>query len=455
MQAPSLAHTIFYFLLALAILVAFHEFGHFYACRRLGVKVLRFSIGIGKSIWHYRRSPDSTEFSIGFLPLGGYVKMVDEREGDVAAEDLPHAFNRQRLPVRAAIVFAGPFANFILAILLYWAVFMIGETGLRPVLGPIAPGTLAAQAGFQAGEEITSVGGVETPSWDFVYSELIERSLDDENLPIEVISDHGAHVQRTLSVPKELAEKPELLHERLGLVPPQPSLPAVVERVEPKSAAEKAGLLPGDHILSADGEAIKDWQQWVEIVRVKPDQTIHTTVERAGARLELEITPSATNTAKGKQGKIGAAVRVPQEIMDAMQVEYRLKPLPAFSLAVTKTWDYSVITLRMIGRMLVGRASVDNLSGPISIAQYAGQSASMGLVQFLKFLGIVSISLAVLNLLPIPVLDGGHLMFYLVEAVMGRPIPERVQAMFQNIGIVILFSLMFFSFYLDIMRHPA
>jgi regulator of sigma E protease len=456
MQSLSLAHTVFYFLLALAILVAFHEFGHFYACRLLGVKVLRFSVGLGKSVWRYRKSPKDTEFSIGLLPLGGYVKMADEREGEVAPEDLPHAFNRQRLAVRAAIVFAGPFANFVLAVLLYWAVFMIGETGLRPVLGPVPQGTLAEQAGFQEGEEIISVGGTETPTWDFVIGALIEQAMDREDLSVEVKTDRGAQVRKVLSIPRELAEKPELLHDRLGLQPSQPSLPAVVDRVEPDGAAAAAGLAPGDRLLSADGQPIKDWRHWVEIVRANPGKAVNAMVERGGVELALAITPLAVDSPQGKVGKIGAAVRIPPGLMDALQVEYRLAPLPAFAAAVAKTWGYSAMTLKMIGRMVVGRASVDNLSGPISIAQYAGQSASMGLVKFLKFLSIVSISLAVLNLLPIPVLDGGHLMFYLFEAARGgKPVPERVQAVFQNIGIVLLFSLMFFSFYLDIMRHPA
>jgi len=455
MQSLSLAHTVFYFLLALAVLIAFHEFGHFYACRLLGVKVLRFSIGLGKSVWRYRKSPDDTEFSIGMLPLGGYVKMVDEREGEVSPEDLPHAFNRQRLAVRAAIVFAGPFANFVLAVLLSWAVLMIGETGIRPVLGPVPPGTLAEQAGFQEGEEIVRIGGAETPTWGVAIGELVEQATDTESLSVEVKSDHGALIQRTLAMPREVAEKPALLHERLGFQPYQPSLPAVVDKIEPRSAAEAAGLAAGDLLLEADGKPIKDWQQWVETVRAHPGQAVKLDVERAGARLALQITPAAVDSAKGKVGKIGAGVRIPPGLLDSLQVEYRLGVVPAFTTAIAKTWDYSTLTLKMIGRMLAGSASVENLSGPISIAQYAGQSASMGLVQFLKFLSIVSISLAVLNLLPIPVLDGGHLAFYLLEALRGKPIPERVQVMFQNIGIVLLVSLMFFSFYLDIMRHQA
>ncbi len=455
MQSLSLAHTVFYFLLALAILVAFHEFGHFYACRLLGVKVLRFSIGIGKSVWRYRKSPEGTEFSIGLLPLGGYVKMVDEREGEVSPEDLPYAFNRQRLSVRAAIVFAGPFANFVLAILLYWAVFMIGETGMRPVLGPVAPASLAGQAGFQEGEEIVAVGDVDTSTWDLAMGELIEQAIDHENLSIEVKTDRDAHIRRILSIPRELAEQPELLHDRLGLLPPQPPLPPVVDRVEPNSAAEQAGLAAGDRLLVADGQPVKDWQQWVDTVRTHPGEEISVRLERAGAELAMKITPAEVASAKGKIGRIGAVVRIPQDLRDSMKVEYRLGPVSALVAATAKTWQYSALTLKMIGRMLVGEASVDNLSGPISIAQYAGQSASMGLVQFLKFLALVSISLAVLNLLPIPVLDGGHLMFYLLEAGRGKPIPEGIQAGIQNVGIVILFSLMIFSFYLDIVRHPV
>lgn len=449
MQSLSLAHTVFYFLLALAILVAFHEFGHFYVARKLGVKVLRFSIGIGKSIWRYRKFPDDTEFSIGILPLGGYVKMVDEREGEVADADLPYAFNRQRLSVRAAIVFAGPFANFVLAVLLFWLVFMIGETGIRPVLGPVPAGTLAAEAGFQEGEEIIAVNGTETPTWGQAIGELVEQAMDQENLNVEVRSEGGASKVLTMVIPHEVAEKPGSLHERLGFQPWLPSMPPVVDRIEPEGAAEAAGLATGDRLVSVDGEPIKNWQKWVDHVRANPGKEMDLKVDRQGADVMLKIRPLAVDSPQGKVGRIGASVQVPQDMLDSLKVEYRLGPLPAFTAAVAKTWEYSAMTLKMIGRMIVGRASVDNLSGPISIAQYAGQSASLGLVQFLKFLSLVSVSLAVLNLLPIPVLDGGHLMFYLFEAVRGKPLSDATQAMFQNIGIMLLFSLMGLATYLD------
>ncbi len=455
MQSFSLIHTVFYFLLALVVLVAFHEFGHFYACRKLGVKVKRFSIGIGKPVWSYRKTPDDTEFAIGLLPLGGYVKMVDEREGEVSYSDLPYAFNRQPLAVRAAIVFAGPLANFLLAVLLYWIVFMVGETGLRPVMGSIANGTLAEQAGFLEGDEILAVGDTQTPTWGLAMGEVIEQAMDNGSVTVEVKTDRDAIVKRVLTIPSNVVEKPEMLHNRLGLQPMEPSIPPIVDKIETKSAAEAAGLTTGDRLLVADGKTVKDWRQWVEYVRANPEKEIDLKVLRAGGEFSLRIRPVKVESAQGAVGKIGASVLVPEELINAMQVKYRLGVFPALVAAVEKTWDYSTMTLKMIGRMIIGKASVDNLSGPISIAQYAGQSASMGLVQFLKFIAIVSISLGVLNLLPIPVLDGGHLMFYGLEAAMGKPIPESIQIMFQNIGIVILFSLMFFSFYLDIFRHQS
>jgi regulator of sigma E protease len=454
MQSLALMHTVFYFLLALAILVAFHEFGHFYACRKLGVKVLRFSIGIGKPVWSYQKSLGETEFSLGFLPLGGYVKMVDEREGEVSPKDLPHAFNRQRLAIRSAIVFAGPFANFLLAVLLYWIVFMTGETGIRPVLGSIAHGTLAEQAGFLEGDEIVAVGDTATPTWGLAVGEIIEQAMDNGDVSVAVRSG-GTELRRKLTIPLDVVENPKALHDRLGFQPMEPSIPPVVDRVDPNSAAEAAGLVPGDRLLVADGKPVKDWRQWVDHVRANPGKDIALTVQRGDAEQSLKIRPATVESAQGAIGKIGAAVRVPPNLLDANQVTYRLGVFPALAAAVGKTWEYSTMTLKMIGRMIVGKASVDNLSGPISIAQYAGQSASMGWVQFLKFLAIVSVSLGVLNLLPIPVLDGGHLLFYVLEAVRGKPIPEGMQIIFQNIGIVILFSLMIFSFYLDIMRHPA
>lgn len=448
----SLLHTLFYFIVALAILIAFHELGHFWAARKLGVKVIRFSLGFGKILWRHQRTPDSTEFTVAVLPLGGYVKMVDEREGAVAPADLPYAFNRQSLIRRAAIVIAGPLANFVLAILIYWLVFMIGETGVRPVLGPVASGSLAAQVGFAEGDEIVAVAGEKTSTWSQAMSELLERTMEGEAVSVDVKTKASERLERTLRVPAALAQQPDLLYQRLGFRPWEPDLPPVIDRVEPGGAAEMAGLQAGDLVVSVDGRPIKTWQEWVEYVRAHPEVSLDMVVERDGARLSLPVKPAAMDSPEGRIGKIGAAVRIPEHLIDSMRVEYRLGILPAFAAALEKTGDYSALTLKMIGRMLVGKAAIENLSGPISIAQYAGKSASIGFNQFLKFLAIVSVSLGVLNLLPIPVLDGGHLVFYAVEAVKGSPVSDRTQAFFQQIGLFILLSLMSLAFILDIER---
>ncbi len=448
----SLLHTLFFFLLALAALIAFHEFGHFWAARRLGVKVIRFSLGFGKPIWIHRKTPDSTEFVISTLPLGGYVKMVDEREGEVASADLPYAFNRQPVPRRIAIVAAGPLFNFILAILIYWVVFMVGETGLRPVLGPIAKGTLAEQAGFRQGDEIVAVDGDRTPIWNAAISEIVERAMDEEAIAVTVAAANDETRELILAIPKDVAQQPDKLYRSLGFRPYEPDFPPVIDRIEPGSAAEAAGLRPGDHIISADGTTIDTWKQWVEFVRARPEAVIQAVVERDGVRLNLNIRPRAADSTEGRIGRIGTAPKVPEAIAESMKAEYRLGFFPALGAALEKTGEYSALTLKMVGRMLIGQAAVQNLSGPISIAQYAGQSASMGFSQFLKFLAIVSISLGVLNLLPIPVLDGGHLMFYLIEAIKGRPISERTQAFCQQIGMFILLCLMSLAFVVDIER---
>ncbi len=448
----SLPHTLFFFLVALVILIAVHEYGHYWMARRLDVKVLRFSLGFGKVIWRRQATPDATEFTLSALPLGGYVRMVDEREAAVAERDLPYAFNRKSVAARSAIVLAGPVFNFLLAILIYWVSFMWGETGARPVIGEIKMGTLAQQAGFEPGDEIISVDAEPTPTWSMAMGHILEQALDETPIPVTVVSRDGKTRELELQVSAVEAEKPEALYKRLGLNLQEPVLEPVVDRVEPGSAAEQAGLMAGDRIVRADGQPVTDWKSWVEYVRARPGQPIEATIERDGAPLSVSLTPRATDAPDGPIGRIGAGVRVPEGLAEAMQVEYRLGPLPALAAACRKTGDYAWTTLKMVGRMLIGRAAVDNLSGPISIAQFAGQSARLGLGQFMKFLALVSISLGVLNLLPIPVLDGGHLMFYGVEALKGSPVSERTQMRFQQIGMFVLLLLMLLGFYLDIGR---
>jgi regulator of sigma E protease len=446
-------HTIFYFIVAIGVLVAFHEFGHFWVARRVGVKVLRFSIGFGKVFWSYQKTPADTEYVLSAIPLGGYVKMLDEREGEVASENLPYAFNRQPVWARTAIVAAGPIFNLILAVVLFWAVLVIGETGIKPILGVIEQGSLAAKAGFVEGDEITAVNDKQTPTWMEAMETIITSAMDDEpNIAIAVTTIDQQHVVRTLTIAEQDKADATALYKRLGFKPFNPSLKPIIGRVLPDSAALAAGLHTNDLIISADTIAIKDWQQWVEIIKVHPDKPIQIIIERDGARLPLTITPKAVPVGKNTEGKIGAAVFVPEELIKSITVDYALSPLEAIPAAFKTTYYYSTSTLKMMGKMLVGRASVENLSGPISIAQYAGQSAEMGLTAFLKFLGLVSVSLGVINLLPIPVLDGGHLLFFALEAVRRKPVPEKIQLFFQQVGVTLLMLLMAVAMFVDVQR---
>ena len=448
-----IAHNVFFFIVAIGVLITFHEFGHFWVARRLGVRVIRFAIGFGPPLWRWQRSPEDTEFVVCALPLGGYVKMVDEREGEVRPEDLPYAFNRQSLARRFAIVAAGPLFNLLLAVLLYWVVLVTGETGLKPIVGEVPPDTLAAAARFEPGDEILAVEGERTPTWSLVISKLTAAMLEKRKLRIEVRRPGGDREIRILEIPPELAENPNRLGEKLGLKPWRPPIPPVIATVQPGSPADQAGLRAEDRIAAVDGRPIDDWRELVEAVRRHPGKPLTLTVERSGRSLEVTVIPETVPGPDGKPvGRIGAGVKIPTEAFERLKVTYRLGPLEAIPAAVGKTFEYAWLTLKMIGKMLVGQASVKNLSGPISIAQYAGQSAALGMDAFLKFIAIVSISLGVLNLLPIPVLDGGHLMFYLIEAVRGRPLSDEAMAMAQQIGLAILLALMTLAIFLDIQR---
>ncbi len=446
-------YTIFHFIVAIAILVSFHEFGHFWVARKVGVKVLRFSVGFGKVVWSYQKTKDSTEYVLSAIPLGGYVKMTDEREGEVKTEDLPYAFNRQSLLARSAIVIAGPVFNLLLAIVLLWSVFIIGETGMRPIVGPVESSTLAADAGFIEGEEIISVNGQAAPTWMETMNLIFSYAMQGEQeINVLVKNNNEIEQQHFLNISEKDSQKPKLFYKRLGLKPWSPEIKPIIGKVMESGSAKAAGLQTGDVIISADGEVITDWMQWVEYIRVRPEITIQLIIEREGVRLPMTIMPERIESEDKDFGKIGAGVDIPKEMLDFLRVEYSLSPADAFVKAVERTWFYSSSTLKMMGKMLIGKASPENLSGPISIAKYAGQSAEMGLVHFLKFLAIVSVSLGVLNLLPIPVLDGGHLMFFVIEAIKGSPVSDKIQFYFQQVGIMMLMSLMIFAVFLDVGR---
>ncbi|MCB1775308.1 MAG: RIP metalloprotease RseP [Gammaproteobacteria bacterium] len=441
------------FIVAIGLLVAVHEFGHFWVARRLGIKVLRFSIGFGRPLWRRQATPDDPEYVIAAIPLGGYVKMLDEHEGPVAEHERHRAFNRQTLWVRSAVVVAGPLFNFLFAIVAFWLVLTLGETGLRPLIGEVVPDTPAQRAGIQAGDEIVAINGQRTPTWSLALQELATASIGAPSLEILVRDRDG--IERTRRMPSseigDLAETRDLLGH-VGLAPERPQIPPVIGSVLSGEAADAAGLKAGDRIVSADGAAIGDWSRWVKYVQARPGVAIDLVIERDGREQRVSITPAPHASEDQVIGRIGASNEVDPALMAHYRVNHRLGLFEAVPAAFARTWEYSVLTLKVIWRVLTGQASIHNLSGPITIADAAGKTASIGLVYFIKFLAIVSISLGVLNLLPIPVLDGGHLLFFAIEAVKGSPLSEQAMLQGQKIGLFMLLSLMSVAFYVDILR---
>ena len=442
-------YTVAAFLLAISLLVAVHEFGHFWVARRLGVKILRFSIGFGKPLWKKTFGEDQTEFVIASLPLGGYVKMLDGREAEVPKAEAHRAFDRQSLRTRFAIVFAGPAFNFIFAIVAYWMMFVVGVQGVAPIIGEVKEGTPASRAGLASGQQILAIDGKPTPIWDVALEALLPAMVDRGSVKLRLKNTDGSSFTTELNLMQTTQDlEPGKLFDILGFVPWREELKSIVGRVVDDSAAAKAGLQEKDKIIGIDDHVITNWMDLVEVVSARPDQDMLLRIIRDGREIDIPV-HSMSAEQDGKQvGKLG----IGPFVSDANRVLYRYDFLAALKHGWNKCWSNAGLTLKMLGKIVTGEVSVKNLSGPLNIAVYAGQSANAGLARFLDFLAIVSISLGILNLLPVPVLDGGHLMFYMIEAIKGSPVSEQTELIGQQIGIAALILLMSLALYNDFVR---
>lgn len=445
----SFLHTLLWFLVAIGVLVVVHEFGHYLAARLAGVKVLRFSVGFGKPLFSRRFGPDQTEWSLSLLPFGGYVKMLDEREGDVPAAEAHRSFNRATVWRRIGIVIAGPLANFLLAIVFYWALFLHGLPAMKPLIGEPPAGTPAAHAGLTAGDEIRRVNGTDTPSFQDVRLTLLRAGVSDEPITLELVGGRSVQLDAP-SMQNETLDHDTL--RPLGIVRFDPEIEPVIGKLSPDGAATRAGLQTGDRLLAVDGKPVANWQGWVQVIRQHPAKSLRIEYQRQGRSGVLTVTPDAVDEAGQRVGKIGAGPKVDEAVFASLMTEVSYGPLEALWQGAVKAWDMSVFTLEMMGRMVIGQVSWKNLSGPLTIADYAGQSAALGWISFVGFLALVSVSLGVLNLLPVPMLDGGHLMYYVAEVLTGRPVSERTMEIGGRIGMTLLLLLMSFALFNDLQR---
>ena len=441
------------FVLVLGVLIVVHEFGHYLVARIAGVKVLRFSVGFGRALWSRRVGRDRTEFSIGAFPIGGYVKMLDEREGRVAPNELHRSFNRKSVWRRMAIVAAGPMANLLLAVVLFWTLFVSGTDELKPVLGTPFVGSPAELAGIKNGEQVLKLAGEPVRTWQEMRWSLLRSAVDQDVVEFEVINERNEVAIRRLDVNAAKADgwQGDAL-EKLGLTVFRPTIPPVIGSVIPGSPADDAGLRQGDVIVRIADTVVTTWTDVVRRVRESPEVSISLLVERNDETLSVTVTPERTSERGAVIGRIGASVDDSGVDLDAMLVRVSYGPVISLNKAVSETWDKSVFSLRMIGKMITGDISLRNISGPVTIADYAGQSAKLGLDYYLKFLALVSISLAVLNLLPVPILDGGHLLYYVLEIIRRKPLSDRAMEIGQQVGMALMLMLMALAFYNDLNR---
>nr|WP_279007132.1 sigma E protease regulator RseP [Aeromonas jandaei] len=439
------------FVVALGLLVAVHEFGHFWVARRCGVKVERFSIGFGKAIWR-RLGKDGTEYVLALIPLGGYVKMLDGRVDELKPGDEQYAFNHKSVWARMAIVAAGPMANFVFALFALWLMFMIGVPAVKPVIGEVRPASIVAEAGIQPGMEIVGVGDEQTGDWESVTYALLSH-LGDQSVTLKVKAPQTSYAaDKNLSLDNwKFDPDRESPIGSLGIVPLGGKVLPVVSAVVAKSASEKAGLQVGDRIKRVGEQEITEWAQFVELVQHAPGAPLQVVVERNNSDLDVTLTPDTRKV----QGKLVGFVGLSPQLVplpDEYRILLQYGPLQALWQGAQKTWSLITLTFDMIGKLVAGIVSLDNLSGPISIAKGAGSSADYGLVYFLSFLALISVNLGIINLFPLPVLDGGHLVYFLIEAVTGKPVSERIQEVGFRIGAAILMLLMGIALFNDFAR---
>ncbi|WP_308032848.1 RIP metalloprotease RseP [Neisseria cinerea] len=441
--------TLLAFIFAILILVSLHEFGHYIVARLCGVKVVRFSVGFGKPFFSRKRG--DTEWCLAPIPLGGYVKMVDTREGEVAQADLPYAFDKQHPAKRIAIVAAGPMTNLALAVLLYGLSFSFGVTEIRPYIGTVEPDTIAARAGFQSGDRIQSVNSTPVEDWGSAQTE-IALNLEAGKVAVAVQTASGAQTVRTIDAAgTEEAGKIAKNQGYIGLMPFKIS--TVIGGVEKDSPADKAGLKTGDKLTAADGKPITSWQEWANLTRQSPGRKIALTYERDGQARTADIRPDTVERSdKTLIGRVGLLPQSDKAWDRQIRRNYRPSVVRAFGMGWEKTVSYSWTTVKFFGKLISGNASASHISGPLTIADIAGQSAELGLQSYLEFLALVSISLGVLNLLPVPVLDGGHLVFYTAEWIRGKPLGERIQNIGLRFGLALMMLMMAIAFFNDITR---
>ena len=449
----TLLHTVVAFVVALGVLIVVHEYGHYLVARLCNVKVLRFSVGFGRPLATWRTGPDRTEWVVAAIPFGGYVKMLDEREAPVPPAEQARAFNRQGVGKRLLIVVAGPVFNFLFAIAVYSGLYMHGLPEARAIVAEPPAATLAQAAGFRSGDTVRAIDGQPVETWQELRWRMLQAALQRQRISVEVIDGRDRVSVLTLDLSTFPSDEVESdVMERLGLRLFRPALPPVLGQVVAGSAAERAGLAAGDRITHADGRPLATWDDLVLAVRQRPERRLQLTVERRATVLSVEVTPDAVSAGGTRIGRIGAAPEVSAEQAGRIFVQVRHGPVDSVAKAIARTWDISVFSLRMLGKMLLGEVSWKHLSGPVTIADFAGQSAQLGWIPYLTFLALISISLGVLNLLPIPPLDGGLLLYYLIEVLKGSPASERVMELGQRVGIALLLVLMAFAFFNDLNR---